>query len=77
MITPPSVAMGPTAARTRELIAARSSASGIVPAEGERATKAKGTWPLRGSGAGMTQLSVMEGCDEMACSRVAVVVSVS
>lgn len=68
--------MGPTAARTRELIAARSSASGIVPAEGERATKAKGTWPLRGSGAGMTQLSVMEGCDEMACSRVAVMVSV-
>jgi len=77
MITPPSVAIGPTAARTREFMAARSSASGIVPAEGERATKAKGTWPLRGSGAGMTQLSVIEGCDEMACSRVAVVVSVS
>lgn len=76
MITPPSVAIGPTAALTRELMAARSSASGIVPAEGERATKAKGTWPLRGSGAGMTQLSVIEGCDEMACSRVAVMVLV-
>ena len=71
IITPPSVAMGPTAALTRELMAESSSLSGIGAAEDERATNANGTWPLRGSGAGMTQLSVIEGCEDMACSRVA------
>lgn len=71
MITPPNVAMGPTAALTRELMAESSSLSGIGAAEDERATNAKGTCPLRGSGAGMTQLSVIEGCEDMACSSVA------
>lgn len=63
--------MGPTAALTRELMAESNSLSGIGAAVDERATNAKGTCPLRGSGAGMTQLSVIEGCEEMACSRVA------
>jgi hypothetical protein len=63
--------MGPTAALTRELMAASNSLSGIGAAEEDRATNAKGTCPFRGSGAGMTQLSVIEGCEEIACSRVA------
>jgi hypothetical protein len=64
--------MGPTAALTRTLMAARSSFSATGAEDGERATNANGTWPLRASGAGMTQLSIIDACDEIACSRVAV-----
>ena len=76
-ITPPIVAIGPTAARTRELIEDKSSLSGIGSAEDERATKAKGTCPFKWSGLGMTHASVIDGCDEMACSSAAVSLSVS
>ena len=65
---PPNVAIGPIDCRIRPFRSLRRSNGESEDDGDEVAAKANGMWPLRLSGIGTTQDSVMVGWAEMACS---------